>query len=75
MKRRGDGRLFQRPGSRNWWIQYNVRGKQYREAVGPNKAKAKRKLKARLKDDSVRTVPPGKRENPRLYVAVIRCGF
>ncbi len=59
MKRRGDGRVFQRPGSKNYWIQYSVRGRQYREPVGPNKAKARRKLKARLKEaQSENFVPP-----------------
>lgn len=59
MKRRGDGRVFQRLGSKSYWIQYNVRGKQYREAVGPDKAKAKRKLKARLREAlSENFVPP-----------------
>jgi len=59
MKRRGDGRVFHRQGSKNYWIQYSVRGKQYRESVGPNKANARRKLKARLKEaQGENFVPP-----------------
>ena len=28
---RGDGRIYRRKGSSRYWIQYSVRGRQYRE--------------------------------------------
>ena len=48
MKRRGDGRIYKRKGSSQWYIQYSIRGVQHREAVGPSKAQARLRLKARL---------------------------
>ena len=45
---KGDGRIYQRWSV--FWIEYWVRGKQFREPVGRNKAEAKRKLKARLRE-------------------------
>ena len=48
MKRRGDGRIYKRKGSSQWYIQYSVRGVQHREVVGPSKAKARQRLKDRL---------------------------
>ena len=38
---RGDGRIYQRPGSPFWWCAYYLRGKQYRESteqIDPDKA-------------------------------------
>jgi integrase len=45
---RGDGRVFQMKGSSRWWVQYNHRGKQYRESGGKTEAEARRKLRDRL---------------------------
>ncbi len=48
MKRRGDGRVYKRKGSPQWYIQYSIRGVQHREAVGPSKAAARQRLRDRL---------------------------
>ncbi len=45
---RGDGRVFQR--GRRWWIEYWVRGRQFRESAGATEREALCKLKARLKE-------------------------
>ncbi len=44
---RGDGRVYRRRGSERWWIQYSVRGRQYREAAGKTQAEARKKLRQR----------------------------
>jgi integrase len=44
---RGDGRVYQRKGTARWWIQYSVRGKQYREPGGRSEAEARKRLRAR----------------------------
>lgn len=43
---RGDGRIYQR-GNR-WWIEYWIRGKQYRESAAATEEAAQKKLTARL---------------------------
>lgn len=45
---RGDGRVYKR-GNR-FWIEYWVRGKQFRESVGRTEAEAKRRLKQRRRE-------------------------
>jgi integrase len=45
---RGDGRVYKR-GNR-WWVEYWVRGKQFREPGGANDREARRKLKDRMKE-------------------------
>lgn len=45
---KGEGRVYQRGGQ--FWIDYHVRGKRFRESVGDDEAKAKAKLKSRLKE-------------------------
>lgn len=45
---KGDGRVYQR-GAR-WWIEYWVRGKQFRETGGKTEKEAGKTLKARLKE-------------------------
>ena len=45
---RGEGRIYQR-GNR-WWIEYWVRGKQYREGAGETSTEAKRRLKKRWEE-------------------------
>lgn len=48
---RGMGRIFQMKGSKNLWIAYNCRGKEYRESCGsPELKEAKKLLKHRLKE-------------------------
>lgn len=46
---RGDGRVYQNNGSKNWWVQFYVRGKLHREsAKSPDRADAQRLLRKRL---------------------------
>jgi integrase len=47
---RGDGRVYKRKGSSRYWIQYSVRGCQYREPGGKTPAAARKKLRQRLRD-------------------------
>jgi integrase len=47
---RGDGRVYRRKGSTLYWIQYSVRGRQYREPGGRSEAAAGKKLKQRLRE-------------------------
>jgi integrase len=47
---RGDGRVFRRKGSARWWIQYSVRGQQFREPAGKTQADAKKRLKQRQRE-------------------------
>ena len=47
---RGDGRVYKRKGSSRYWIQYSVRGRQYREPAGKTPATAKKKLRQRLRE-------------------------
>lgn len=46
----GDGRIFQRKGSKRWWIAYYVNGKELRESAGKTPAEAKRLLRKRQKE-------------------------
>src|SRR5512147_1351250 len=48
--RHGAGRVFRRKGSKRYWIQYSVRGHQYREPGGLTPAAARRKLRDRLRE-------------------------
>ena len=48
---RGMGRIFHMKGSKNLWIAYNCRGKEYRESCGsPELKEAKKLLKQRLRE-------------------------
>jgi integrase len=48
---RGDGRLYQRPGSPFWWAAYYLRGKQYHQSTGETDEKRALKfLKAKIKE-------------------------
>ncbi len=47
---RGDGRIYKRKGSSRYWIQYSVRGRQYREPGGRTPAAARKKLRQRLRE-------------------------
>ncbi len=47
---RGDGRIYRRRGSKRFWIQYSVRGQQYREPGGKSEAAARNKLRRRLRE-------------------------
>lgn len=47
---RGQGRIYQRPGSSRWWVEYWHRGQQYRESAGQTEGEARKALKARLKE-------------------------
>ena len=47
---RGDGRIYKRKGSSRYWIQYTVRGRQYRETGGKTPAAARKKLRQRLRE-------------------------
>jgi integrase len=48
---RGDGCVFQKPGTKNWWIAYSFRGHPYQESSGsPDKKVAERLLRKRLKE-------------------------
>lgn len=47
---RGDGRVYNRKGSSRYWIQYSIRGRQYREPGGKTPAAAKKKLRQRLRE-------------------------
>jgi hypothetical protein len=47
---RGDGRVYKRKGTSRYWIQYSVRGHQYREPGGKTPAAARRKLRQRLRE-------------------------
>src|SRR5262245_21055615 len=50
MRERGSGSIFQKPGTKNWWIAYSFRGHPYQESSGStNKKGAEKLLKARLK--------------------------
>ena len=47
---RGDGHIFQKKGSKNWYIAYSFRGQPYQESCGsPDKKVARRLLRQRLK--------------------------
>jgi len=49
MNERGMGRIFRRPGSRNWWVEVWYRGTQHRESAKSTKRSVARDLlKARL---------------------------
>src|SRR6266536_2695662 len=47
---RGDGRVYKRKGSSRYWIQYSVRGCQYREPGAKTPAAARKKLRQRLRE-------------------------
>ncbi len=47
---RGDGRVYKRKGTSRYWIQYSVRGRQYREPGGKTPATARKKLRQRLRE-------------------------
>ena len=47
---RGDGRVYKRKGSSRYWIQYSIRGRQYREPGGKTPAAARKKLRQRLRE-------------------------
>jgi len=47
---RGDGRVYKRKGSSRYWIQYSIRGHQYREPGGKTPAAARKKLRQRLRE-------------------------
>jgi integrase len=47
---RGDGNIYRRKGSSHLWIQYNVRGRTYREPGGKTEDEARRKLRRRLRE-------------------------
>jgi integrase len=47
---RGDGRIYKRKGSSRYWIQYTIRGRQYRETGGKTPAAARKKLRQRLRE-------------------------
>jgi len=47
---RGDGRIYKRKGSSRYWIQYSIRGRQYREPAGKTPAAARNKLRQRLRE-------------------------
>jgi hypothetical protein len=47
---RGFGRVYQRAGSSRYWIEYWVRGRQYRESGGLTEREAQKKLTKRLKE-------------------------
>jgi integrase len=47
---RGDGRIYKRKGSSRYWIQYSIRGRQYREPGGKTPAAARKKLRQRLRE-------------------------
>lgn len=50
-RERGQGRIFRRKGSSNWWLAYYLRGVEYREsAETTDEEKALRNLKHRLKE-------------------------
>ncbi len=46
----GDGRIFQRKGSKRWWIAYCVNGKEHRESGGKNPTEARKLLRKRLRE-------------------------
>jgi hypothetical protein len=50
---RGDGRVYKRKGSSRYWIQYSVRGCQYREPGGRTPAAARKKLRQRLREAGI----------------------
>ena len=51
MKRRGEGRMFQRKGSAFWWCAYYLRGKEHRESTGQtDEKKAQKFLDRKLKE-------------------------
>jgi integrase len=48
---RGDGRIYQRPGSSFWWVEYSLRGETFRESTKQtDEAKARKFLKRRLEE-------------------------
>ena len=53
---RGDGRVYKRRGSSRYWIQYSIRGRQYREPGGKTPAAARR-----IGNDSARRASSGRR--------------
>ena len=47
---RGDGCVFEKPGTKNWWIAYSFRGHPYQQSSGsPDKKIAEKLLRQRLK--------------------------
>jgi integrase len=50
VRRHGAGRVYKRKGSSRCWIQYSIRGRQYREPGGATPAAARRKLRDRLRE-------------------------
>ena len=48
--RHGAGRVYRRKGSSRYWIQYSVRGHQYREPGGTTPVAARKKLRNRLRE-------------------------
>lgn len=53
---RGTGRIYQQPGSGNWWIKYHVNGKTVRESTGTdNKRKAEDVLNRRIGEVAIGT--------------------
>jgi integrase len=61
---RGDGFVFQKPGTKFWWVGYSFRGKQYQESSkSTDKRVAERLLKRRLKQvEKPSFVSPAKEE-------------
>jgi hypothetical protein len=52
---RGDGHIFQRRGSKNWYIAYSFRGHPYHESSGsPDKKVAQKLLRRRLREVSAK---------------------
>jgi integrase len=47
---RGDGRIFNRPGTSKWWIEYWANGRQHRESGGRTEAEARKLLRRRLRE-------------------------
>ena len=47
---RGDGRIFQRKGSKRWWIAYYVNGKEHREPGGKTPTEARKLLRQRHRE-------------------------
>jgi integrase len=62
MRERGSGSIFQKPGTKNWWIAYSFRGHPYQESSGStNRKDAEKLLKGRLKQmDRPNFVDPAK---------------
>jgi len=57
-RNRGEGRIFQKAGSKNWWIQYYCNGRMIRESCGsPVKGVAVEKLRDKLAEAKSGAVP------------------